>query len=447
MRHRTWSALIVLVASTAIFWQTAYPTITWWDSSEYSLAAGTLGVASAPGSLLLTLLGWPFSQLSWSGSPAHTVNLLAGALAGMAAALVYLIAVETLDLAGIDKTEHGLRDAGVALGALTFAFATTLWEYATQFTPYILSAVFTGLILLTMVRWWRDADDDHAWRYLAVLGLVFGLDFSVHRTNALLIPSVLAWILIRRPRTLRPRGAAWGAAGLVVGLSVQFLAIPISAHTTSPLNFFDLSSWSGFWDFVSLKSRGGGFLFQLYPRKSPLWANQAHDFLHVLGANFAPWGRPAYVLGVLPAVLAIVGLYGIGRHNRRLAVACAVVLVLQGAIYGPLFQYSGGLFQNVRSPLPARVPDNRCSRCVRGGDVGVVRRPTVETRAPCDRRGAAGHAARHELAYAGCIKSLLCARLCGECPHVAAAQRDLLHGRRQRHLSAALSAGRGGCAA
>src|SRR5262245_6880428 len=36
---------------------TAARTITWWDGSSYPLAAVTLGIPGAPGSLLLTLLG------------------------------------------------------------------------------------------------------------------------------------------------------------------------------------------------------------------------------------------------------------------------------------------------------------------------------------------------------------------------------------------------------
>src|SRR5688572_10324648 len=72
--------LLVAGASAAAFWRTAYPTITWWDSSNYSLAAATLGVTSPPGSLLLTLLGWPVARLPSSLAPAYRLNLLAGAL-------------------------------------------------------------------------------------------------------------------------------------------------------------------------------------------------------------------------------------------------------------------------------------------------------------------------------------------------------------------------------
>jgi len=47
----------------AVYARTAARTITWWDGSSYPLAAVTLGIPGAPGSLLLTLLGWAVSRI------------------------------------------------------------------------------------------------------------------------------------------------------------------------------------------------------------------------------------------------------------------------------------------------------------------------------------------------------------------------------------------------
>src|SRR5919197_5303564 len=288
----------VVGIAAMVFWRTAYPTITWWDSSEYSLAAGTLGVIAAPGSLLLTLLGWPLAHLSFGSSSAHLLNLFAGVLAAITAGLVYLLALRMLP-----APANGPASLGAAFGALAFAFGDTLWEHAIKFTPYVLTVVFTGLILLSMLKWWEEAEQPDAWRWLALLGLLFGLDFSVHRTNALLLPGALVWILWRHPRTLRS-SKVWlgGVSGLIVGLAVQLLIIPIAAFTRSPINFNDPSSWSRFWQYVSLESRGGGFLVQFFPRNAPFWSVQVADLVRVLGANFLNWSSSAGILGALPAV-------------------------------------------------------------------------------------------------------------------------------------------------
>jgi Protein of unknown function (DUF2723) len=331
-------ALLVTAIGAAVFWRTSYPTIHWWDSAEYSLAAGTLGVVGPPGSLLLTLLGWPVARLPVGSSPAHLLNLLAGALAGVTTGLVYVIAVGLLRFTELSATEgdrRAMTTLGAALGAWTFAFGATLWEYAVQFTPYVLSAVFAALILWVMLRWWKQPDHPDAWRSIALLGLLFGLDFSVHRTNAMLLPGALVWILLRHPRTLRaPKTLLGGTVGLLVGLALQLLIIPIGigATTRSPLFWDAPTNWSGFWDYASMTRLGGGFLVQLSPRKAAIWSVQVSDFLGVLGANFFHWNGPTGVLGVVPAAAALLGLTTLWRRDRRLGIGYTLVLFLQAAM-------------------------------------------------------------------------------------------------------------------
>ncbi len=348
-------AIVVALPALAVFWLTAFPTITWWDSSSYSLAAATLGINSPPGSLLLTLIGWPVAHLPFGDSPAYLLNLFAGLLAALVVALVYVASTTALRAAGAETRGHAA--IGVAAGALTFAFSGTLWSYAIRFTPYVLSAVFTGLILWTLLRWWTDADSPNAWRWLGVLGVLFGLDFSVHRTNALLIPGAIIWVLIRRPSTLRARRSILAAAGgMTAGLAVHLLLIPMALFTRSSLNFSDPSSLSRFWDYVTLKQLGGSFLLQLFPRRSSIWSVQTADLLQVLGGNFLHWTGPARALGVLPAVAAAWGIVSLWRGNRRLAAAFAIVLMLQAALTVLYFNIPAGFFRTFdRHYLPVCV--------------------------------------------------------------------------------------------
>jgi hypothetical protein len=348
--YRTFGIASVAAIAAIVFWLTAYPTITWWDSSQYSLAAATLGVTGPPGSLLLTLLGWPVTRLPF-GPPAYILNLLAGALAALVAVLAYLTAMRLSDMVGVagetaSQAMHAAAAAGAAFGALTFAFSDTLWEHAIKFTPYVLTAVFTGLILWTMLRWWKEAEQPSAWRWLALLGVLFGLDFSVHRTNALLIPGVLAWILIRHPRALRdPQSWLAGAGGLAAGLSVQLLIIPIATTTGSVLNIGDASNLTRFWDYVSLQMMGGGFLVEFFPRKAPFWSAQVADLIRAMGANFFRWDGPLGPLGVLPALVGIGGLAHLWRRDRRLGTAFALVLLLHAGMTVLYFNIPANFFR------------------------------------------------------------------------------------------------------
>jgi hypothetical protein len=192
--------------------------------------------------------------------------------------------------------------------------------------------VFTGLILLVMLHWWLDADEPGGWRWLLLLGVLFGLDFSVHRTNALLIPGVIAWIAIRRPRTLRhARSIVASGAGLAAGLAVQLLVIPISRNTSSPINFYQPDTWGRFWSYVSLENAGGGFLVDLWPRKSEFWSVQVMDLIRIFDDNFLHWSTNASLLGILPAMMAVVGFVSLFRRARSLATAWLALLVLTAA--------------------------------------------------------------------------------------------------------------------
>jgi hypothetical protein len=353
-----WPALAALALSALVFWRTAYPGINWWDSAQYSLAAGTLGNAGPPGSLLLTLLGWPVAHLHLSASPAHDLNLFAGLLAALTVALVAAVALRLTRLTS--EPEQGpsmIVGAGIALGALAFAFGPTLWEYATQFTPYVLTALFTGLLLWTLVCWWEATDDPDGWRWLALLGFLFGLDVSVHRTNALLVPGALAWILCRKPQTLiAPKVIAGAAAGLALGLAVQLLLIPTSRVTHSPLIWNGTPNWHELWSYVTIQRLGGGFLVQFFPRKAALWSVQAADFVRVLGANFFHWKGPVGPLGLLPGLAALYGLVLLWRSNRRLGIAITLLLVIQAVMTVLFFNIPANFFRTLdRHYLPVCV--------------------------------------------------------------------------------------------
>jgi hypothetical protein len=349
------TATLVFAAALTVFCWTAYPTITWWDSSSYSLAAASLGVASPPGSLLLTLIGWPIAHLPFVDSPAHALNILAAVLAAATGAMLVRLATRMLRLARDGAAPSGALAAGAAFGALTFAFATTFWSYAGRFTPYILTPLFTVLILWTLVRWWEGAYRSDAWKWIALLGVLFGLDFSVHRTNALLIPGAVAWVAFRRPRALRDPAVVLAAiGGLALGLSVHLLLIPIARFTRSPLDFNHPASLAAFWDYVTIKQLGGSFLLQLFPRKAPIWSVQARDFLRVLGANFLVGSGHWSPLGALPAVASVVGLLALWRANARLAAAFVTLVATQAALTILYFNIPADYFRTFdRHYLPA----------------------------------------------------------------------------------------------
>ncbi|HBC47501.1 MAG TPA: hypothetical protein DCZ43_10675, partial [candidate division Zixibacteria bacterium] len=225
------SKLLILSAliSFVFYWLTCFRTFTWWDSSEYSLASLTLGVPHPPGSLLTVILGWIATRVPLGLDKFFTLNLLAALIAAITVYLVGFIAFR------LYYQTEGIRISGTAkfgafLGALMFGVSITTWYYAIRFTPYITTALMTALILLAMLAWQRHSSDSNAHLWLGLITLLFGLDFSIHRTNLLLFPSFLIWILIFHPRAfISAKNWIYAVIGLALGLAMQLIIIPMAA--------------------------------------------------------------------------------------------------------------------------------------------------------------------------------------------------------------------------
>ncbi len=183
----------------------------------------------------------------------------------------------------------------------------------------------TALILWAMLKWWEVADRKEALKWLFVVAVLFGLDFSVHRTNAILLPGLAVWLGLRRPRTfISARAWLYGVAGLVCGLAFHFLIIPMAA-ANPVINGNDPSNLGRFWEYVTLKQYGGGFLVNLFPRKAPFWSHQIVDYMKALGENFFYVDGKLAVVGLLPCLLGLMGLVTLWRRSWRLGAGVLAV--------------------------------------------------------------------------------------------------------------------------
>ncbi|MDF1543558.1 MAG: DUF2723 domain-containing protein [bacterium] len=313
-----------------IYYLTAYRSITWWDSAEYSLAAATLGVAHPPGSLLLTLMGYPLSWVIPVDSIAFAYNLLAAVLAVLTLALTAgLIRIATT--ADADYKQWPLLVAS-ASAILTLGFGLTLWRYAIKFTPYVLTPLFTVLIVLALLRVVRENQVDRSiFRFLFLTGLLLGLDISVHRTNLLLAPAVLVAILLLQKR-LRYRWRTWLSPilGGCLGLSLHFL-IMLMASARPFLNASNPTTLSRFWNYVSLKQYGGGLLVNLWPRKDEFFSGQVMDYINDFADTFLYNAGP---LSFIREAALLVGLFGaviLWKRKRKIAVLLTSLFLLSSA--------------------------------------------------------------------------------------------------------------------
>ncbi|HVP36970.1 MAG TPA: DUF2723 domain-containing protein [Terriglobales bacterium] len=322
--------LAVLVVCLIVYWKTAYRTIPWWVGCYYSIAAITHGIAPPPGSLISTILGWLITQLPLGISKIFSLNLFTGVQAALVALIVILISLRIIRRfvlsENIERKESVMLFAslGVIAAGLNLAFGQTMWKYALQFTPYMLTALFTAILIWAMLRWLEKAEKRASTGWLFLIMLLFGLDFSVHRTNLLLLPGFFILVLLGNYRVLgRIRTWLVGFAGLLLGLAFHFLTIPISAGNPA-LNFNNPSNFSRFYDYISLKQFGGGWLVQFLPRKAPFFAIQLSDYLHFFTVNFFSRGT---ALTILVLLLALIGFLVLLKKVWRLSLGLLVLFL------------------------------------------------------------------------------------------------------------------------
>ena len=321
--------LVAALAAFIIYALTAYRNIDWWFGSSYTLTAVTFGVHSPPGSLLLTILGWLVSRVPLGINKAFELNLFAGVIGAVTCGLVVLMGFKLLRHREYSATARSGGSvaamlAGAAAGALFLALSDAMWRYSIIFMPYILTALFTMIIICAIFEWWRReaAGARSDWRLFLILFL-FGLDLSVHRTNLLMLPGFLLWILIVMPGIYR-RGRAWGygAAGLLVGLAFHLLIMPMAARDPG-LNFGDPSTWRRFYEYISLHQYGGSWLVNMWPRNATV-IYQLENYFGDFRNNFISYGG---ALAYLPLVLFHVGMVALGRRDGKLLTGLLIMFL------------------------------------------------------------------------------------------------------------------------
>lgn len=312
-----------------IYVLTAYRNIDWWFGASYTLTAVTFGVHSPPGSLMLTILGGLVSRIPIGISKAFELNLFAGAIGAVACCLTAMLGSKLLRHR--DYSAHARSDAmsavaliGAVSGALFLAFSDAMWRYSVIFMPYILTALFTVIILWAIFAWWRrEAAGARSDGRLFLIMLLFGLDLSVHRTNLLMLPGFLLWVLIFLPGVYR-RGRSWGygAVGLFAGLAFHLLVIPMAARDPA-LNFGDPSTWRRFYEYVSLQQYGGSWLVNMWPRNASFLV-QLKNYFGDFRNNFISYGG---LLALVPLVLFHVGMVALGRRDGRLFIGLLIMFL------------------------------------------------------------------------------------------------------------------------
>src|ERR671925_530591 len=363
-----WACVTFLVVFV-IYLLTLAPTTAFWDTSEYIAAAKVMGIPHPPGNPLFTLLAHTFGLLPLAASYAERINLFAATTSAGAAAFWFLVAERWLR--GIVPIRWARYGAAVG-GALVGATSWTVWNQSVvNEKVYTVSLLSIAVVMWLVVRWGDDEPGTHRDRWLVLIAYVLALTSTNHLMGVLALPALAVYVLWTDWRTvLRPwaivtfyalllavtgewiamvkggtTGAAliiltllvlgyalWktprdplvylGLAAVIVGISLNYLWLPMRAAQFPPINEGEPVGF--------LSQALQDVLNRVQYGKPPLADRQATftaqlaNFWQYFSWQFARgWGRFAGVATALFVVLGLSGLWSLWKTDRRAGLAAA----------------------------------------------------------------------------------------------------------------------------
>ena len=395
-------AAVTAIVVFAIYLATLAPTTAFWDTSEYIAAAKVLGIPHPPGNPLFVILAHSFGLLPLAESYAVRINLFAAVTSAAAAGLWFLVAERWLrGIVPNRWARFGAAFAGVLVGATSW----TVWNQSTvNEKVYTLSLLSMAVVMWLVVRWGDDEPGTHRDRWLVLIAYVLALTSTNHLMGVLALPALAVYVLWTDWRTvLRPWAvvtfwvlllavsgewismlhggaiqvvlilatlavlgyALWktpreplvylGLAAVVIGISLNYLWLPLRAAQYPPINEGEPVGF--------LSQALQDVLNRVQYGKPPLSERQATftaqlaNFWQYFSWQFArEWGRLGVVVTVIFTGLGLSGLWALWKSDRRAGIAAVALLgtLSLGLVYYMNFKYGFSLYPSETS-LPREV--------------------------------------------------------------------------------------------
>jgi hypothetical protein len=381
-------ALGTFVLVLLVYVLTLAPTTAFWDASEYIAAAYVLGIPHPPGNPLFVILAHVFGLLPLAESYAVRINLFAAVTSAGAAAFWFLVAERWLrGIVPNRWARYGAAIGGVLVGATSW----TVWNQSVvNEKVYTVSLLSIALVMWLVVRWGDDEPGPHRDRWLVLIAYVLALTATNHLMGFLALPALgiyvlwTDWRVAVQPRAIvtfyalllavtgkwldmfvgdGPTGpllivltlgvagyALWrsprdplvylGVLAVVVGISLNYLWLPLRAAQYPPINEGEpVGLFSqALQDVLNRVQYGKPSLTD----RQASFTGQLANFWQYFGWQFARgWGRFAGVATALFAVLGLSGLWTLWKSDRRAGLAAAALLgvLTVGLVFYMNFKY------------------------------------------------------------------------------------------------------------
>ena len=194
-------ALLVFIASAAVYILTLTPTVPFWDSGEFIAVSTILGIPHPPGTPFYVLLGRMATLVPWA-SIAERVNALSAISSALAVMFTYLCGLKLIRIAQ-GKTRTGsdefIAQVGAVVGALMLAYSDAFWESSVEAEVYATMSFAQILVLWLGLRWWEQHEVKPTAMPLLLATYVIWLSVGLHLGVAIMsLPLLLLVGLVDR---------------------------------------------------------------------------------------------------------------------------------------------------------------------------------------------------------------------------------------------------------
>ena len=192
------TAVVVTLIAAVTYILTLEPTASFWDCGEFIASSYKLEVGHPPGNPVFQLFARLFTIFADNMHAAVAVNAFSAICSALTIFFLY-ITIVFLAKRLLKPSDEGTYSLGKAIaifgsgavGALAYTFSDTFWFSAVEGEVYAMSSLITALVFWAMTKWYEQADQPYANRWIVLISLLMGLSIGIHLLNLLAIPALV----------------------------------------------------------------------------------------------------------------------------------------------------------------------------------------------------------------------------------------------------------------
>lgn len=209
-KFNLWSriaSVAVLCIAAFTYLSTIEPSASFWDCGEFIASSYKLEVGHPPGNPVFQIIARFFTMFTGPEHAALAVNAMSAICSALTIFFLYLtIVFFARRIVGKGIGEYTVADAvavigSAVVGSLIYCFSDTFWFSAEEGEVYAMSSCFTAIVVWAMTKWYEQADQPYANRWILLISFLMGLSIGVHLLNLLAIPVLVFMYFYRKRET------------------------------------------------------------------------------------------------------------------------------------------------------------------------------------------------------------------------------------------------------